>query len=58
MVARNPVTQKSAIINPLICQTDHEKVIFQDGTINKMSRQLLQQESLFKAPPNETGKRK
>ena len=55
MVARDPMNQGSAIINPLIATNDDEKEILQLGDLNKLNRKLLQEESLFKIPPNETG---
>lgn len=55
MVARDPLNQGSALVNPLVPETAEEKRIFQAGEINKLHRKVIQQESLFRVPPNETG---
>ena len=55
MVARDPLNQGAAIVNPLVPHTEDEKQIFQQGVLNKLSRKLVQDESLFLQPPNETG---
>ncbi|XP_050699607.1 acyl-coenzyme A thioesterase 9, mitochondrial-like isoform X1 [Eriocheir sinensis] len=56
MVARDPLNQGSAIVNPLVCETPEEQKIFQAGEVNKLHRKVLQEESLFRVPPNETEK--
>ncbi|XP_047482687.1 acyl-coenzyme A thioesterase 9, mitochondrial-like isoform X2 [Penaeus chinensis] len=56
MVARDPLNQGSALVNPLVPETAEEKRIFQAGEINKLHRKVIQQESLFRVPPNETEK--
>lgn len=55
MVARDPLNQKSAVINPLSCETAEEQKIYHQGKVNKLSRRMIQEESLFDSPPNETG---
>lgn len=55
MVARDPLNQGSAVVNPLVCETLEEKKIYQTGEVNKLHRKMLQEESLFRVPPNETG---
>ncbi|XP_063886581.1 acyl-coenzyme A thioesterase 9, mitochondrial-like isoform X3 [Scylla paramamosain] len=56
MVARDPLNQGSAVVNPLVCETPEEKRIYQAGEVNKLHRKMLQEESLFRVPPNETEK--
>ncbi|KAB7504898.1 Acyl-coenzyme A thioesterase 9, mitochondrial, partial [Armadillidium nasatum] len=56
MVARDPLNQGSAVINPLVCDTEEEKRIFHQGEVSKLSRKLIQEESLFVSPPNDTEK--
>ncbi|XP_069993606.1 acyl-coenzyme A thioesterase 9, mitochondrial [Penaeus vannamei] len=56
MVARDPLNQGSALVNPLVPETPEEKRIFQAGEINKLHRRVIQQESLFRVPPNESEK--
>lgn len=55
MVARDPLNQGSAVINPLVCDSEEEKRIFHQGEVSKLSRKLIQEESLFVSPPNDTG---
>ncbi|GFS10267.1 acyl-coenzyme A thioesterase 9, mitochondrial [Elysia marginata] len=50
--ARNPLTQKAGVINPLEPQTPEEKAAFQLGEENKKKRQLEGSKSLLKAPPS------
>lgn len=56
MVARDPLNQGSAIVNPLVPETAEEKKIFQAGEVHKLHRQHVKEESLFRVPPNETEK--
>ncbi|KAK3896234.1 hypothetical protein Pcinc_000089 [Petrolisthes cinctipes] len=56
MVARDPLNQGSAPVNPLVCETSKEKEIFHAGEVNKLQRKLIDAESLFKIPPNESEK--
>ncbi|KAL7638496.1 UNVERIFIED_CONTAM: hypothetical protein RMT77_011066 [Armadillidium vulgare] len=56
MVARDPLNQGSAVINPLVCDSEEEKRIFHQGEVSKLSRKLIQEESLFVSPPNDTEK--
>lgn len=55
MVARDPLNQGSAPVNPLVCETPEEKEIFHAGEVNKLQRKMVDAESLFKIPPNESG---
>lgn len=55
MVARDPLNQGSAPVNPLVCETPEEKEIFHAGEVNKLQRRMIDAESLFKIPPNESG---
>ena len=55
MVARDPLNQGSAIVNPLVYETPEEQKIYQAGEVNKLHRKLIQEESLFRVPPNESG---
>ncbi|XP_018012625.1 acyl-coenzyme A thioesterase 9, mitochondrial-like [Hyalella azteca] len=55
-VARDPLNQGAAIINKLVPNTEEEKKIFEQGVLNKLSRKIVKEESLFKQPPNETEK--
>lgn len=43
------------MVNPLVCETSEERKIYQAGEVNKLHRKLLQEESLFRVPPNESG---
>jgi len=52
-VARNPLTNKSAIVNPLKPVTEEEKQLFLLGESNKKHRQAEGQKSLLKTPPTE-----
>ena len=56
MVARDPLNQGSAIINPLGASSEEEENIVKQGNINKIIRRQVQQECLFQNSPNETGK--
>ncbi|XP_064090301.1 acyl-coenzyme A thioesterase 9, mitochondrial-like isoform X2 [Macrobrachium nipponense] len=56
MVARDPLNQGSAIINPLVPETAEERKLYQAGEIHKLHRQQVKEESLFRVPPNETEK--
>ncbi|KAG0696706.1 Acyl-coenzyme A thioesterase 10, mitochondrial [Chionoecetes opilio] len=56
MVARDPLNQGSAFVNPLVCETPEERKIYQAGEVNKLHRKLVQEESLFRVPPNESEK--
>ncbi|XP_071514501.1 acyl-coenzyme A thioesterase 9, mitochondrial-like isoform X1 [Panulirus ornatus] len=56
LVARDHLNQGSAIINPLVCETSEERKIYHAGEVNKLHRKLIQEESLFRVPPNETEK--
>ncbi|XP_068219117.1 acyl-coenzyme A thioesterase 9, mitochondrial-like isoform X1 [Palaemon carinicauda] len=56
MVARDPLNQGSAIINPLVPETGEERKVYQTGEIHKLHRQQVKEESLFRVPPNETEK--
>ncbi|XP_042867568.1 acyl-coenzyme A thioesterase 9, mitochondrial-like isoform X2 [Penaeus japonicus] len=56
MVARDPLNQGSAVVNPLVPETAEEKRLFHAGEVNKLHRKVIQQESLFRVPPNETEK--
>ena len=47
--------QGPAIINPLVPTTEEERVVFHQGKLNKLSRKLSKDQSLFHQPPNETG---
>lgn len=49
------MNQGSAIVNPLVCETPEEQKTFQSGDINKLHRKMLQEECLFRVPPNESG---
>lgn len=55
-VARDPLNQGAAIINKLVPHTEEEKKIFDQGVLNKLSRKIVKEESLFRQPPNETEK--
>lgn len=52
--ARNPLTNKAGIINPLDPQTQEEKAAFQLGEDSKKKRHLEGTQSLLKTPPSET----
>ncbi|KAK7074699.1 Acyl-coenzyme A thioesterase 9, mitochondrial [Halocaridina rubra] len=56
MVARDPLNQGSAIINPLVPDSEEEKELYQAGETNKLHRLRVKEESLFRVPPNETEK--
>lgn len=56
MVARDPLNQGSAIVNPLVPETAEERKLYQAGEIHKLHRQQVKEESLFRVPPNETEK--
>ncbi|GAB6025161.1 Acyl-coenzyme A thioesterase 9, mitochondrial [Chamberlinius hualienensis] len=53
MVARNPLNDGSAFINPLQLDSDEDKKIFAEGEVNSLRRKKLADESLLKHPPNE-----
>ncbi|XP_012943834.1 acyl-coenzyme A thioesterase 9, mitochondrial, partial [Aplysia californica] len=52
-VARNPMTKKAAVVNPLLPQTPQEIELFKLGEANKKLRQSEGQKSLLKSPPTE-----
>ncbi|XP_042228447.1 acyl-coenzyme A thioesterase 9, mitochondrial-like isoform X2 [Homarus americanus] len=56
MVARDPLNQGSVPVNPLVCETPEERKILQRGDISKLHRKVVQEESLFRVPPNESEK--
>ncbi|XP_045623522.1 acyl-coenzyme A thioesterase 9, mitochondrial isoform X1 [Procambarus clarkii] len=56
MVARDPLNQGSVVVNKLVCESPEERKIYQAGEINKLHRKVIQEESLFRVPPNETEK--
>ncbi|XP_065560986.1 acyl-coenzyme A thioesterase 9, mitochondrial-like isoform X2 [Artemia franciscana] len=53
LVARDPLNKGSAIINPLIIETEKEKECYLRGEENKKRRLLMERESLIKLPPSE-----
>eukprot|EP01080_Neovahlkampfia_damariscottae_P012296 gene12296-5879_t len=53
MVAINDLTNKSAQINPLIPETEEEKLLFQKGEENKIRRSNERKQSLLTQPPTE-----
>ncbi|KAK3086446.1 hypothetical protein FSP39_018538 [Pinctada imbricata] len=53
MVARNPITKKSAPINPLQPETDEEKRLFEEGAVSKAKRQEEAHKNLLRMPPDE-----
>ncbi|CAG2234294.1 ACOT9 [Mytilus edulis] len=53
MVARNPLTKKSAFINALQLTSQEEEKIFELGEVNKVKRQGEAKRNLLKTPPHE-----
>ncbi|XP_071168877.1 acyl-coenzyme A thioesterase 9, mitochondrial-like isoform X2 [Mytilus edulis] len=53
MVARNPLTKKSAFINALQLTSQEEEKIFELGEVNKVKRQEEAKRNLLKTPPHE-----
>lgn len=53
MVARNPVTKGSAVINKLEPEGPEEKKLFMLGEENNLRRKLEGQKTLLKTPPDE-----
>lgn len=54
MVARDPRTGRAAPINRLVCETDEERTLFEQGRRNTQLRKEGAQMSLSKQPPSES----
>jgi len=52
LVARDPLNRGSAVLNPLDIVTSEEKEIYEKGIQNKVRRQAMSQDSLFRLPPS------
>lgn len=53
MVSRNPVTNSSAVVNPLKAQTEEEKRIYSVCQEHQQLRKTMSDESLLKTVPTE-----